>query len=140
MQIRVSMLRSAIALAALALAGSAFAAGQEGQTVAKDPRTGKLRNATAAEMQELNALRKAEREAQKAARVASGAPATGVARLQQNGVVAAHVDEESMMHTVVRRTADGKLEAECTHGAHAAEAALSTPVSTHAKEHQNEVQ
>ena len=140
MQIRVSMLRSAITLAALAFAGSAFAAGQEGQTVAKDPRTGKLRNATAAEMQELNALRKAEREAQKAARVASGAPATGVARLQQNGVVAAHVDEESMMHTVVRRTADGKLEAECTHGAHAAEAALSTPVSTHAKEHQNEVQ
>ena len=140
MQNRVFTLRSVLAISALAFAGSAFAAGQEGQTVAKDKQTGKLRNATAAEMQELNALRKAEREAQKAARAASGAPAAGVARLQQNGVVAAHVDEESMMHTVVRRTADGKLEAECAHGEHAAESALSTPVSTHAKEHQNEVQ
>lgn len=140
MQKRVSTLRSAVAIAALAFAGSALAAGQEGQTVAKDKHTGKLRNATAAEVQQLNELRKAERAAMKAARAASGAPATGVARLQQNGVVAAHVDEESMMHTVVRRTADGKLEAECAHGAHAAETALSTPVSTHAKEHQNEVQ
>lgn len=140
MQKRVFTLRSAAAIVAMAFAGSAYAAGQEGQTVAKDPRTGKLRNATAAEVKQLNELRKAEREAQKAARAASGAPEAGVARLQQNGVVAAHVDEESMMHTVVRRTADGKLEAECTHGKHAAESALSTPVSTHAKEHQNEVQ
>lgn len=139
MQNRVFMLRSVVAMAALAFAGSAFAAGQEGQTVAKD-KNGKLRNATAAEVQELNALRKAEREAQKAARSATGAPMAGVARLQQNGVVAAHVDEESNMHTVVRRTADGKLEAECVHGKHTAEAALSNPVSTHAKEHQNEVQ
>lgn len=140
MQKRVFTLRSVLAVTALAFAGSAFAAGQEGQTVAKDKRTGKLRNATAAEVQQLNELRKAEREALKAARAASGAPATGVARLQQNGVVAAHVDEESMMHTVVRRTADGKLEAECAHGSHAAHTALSTPVSTPAKEHQNEVQ
>jgi len=140
MQIRVSMLRSAVAIAALAFAGSALAAGQEGQTVAKDQRTGKLRNATAAEVQKLNELRKAEREVQKAARAASGAPVAGVASLQQNGVLAAHVDEESMMHTVVRRTADGKLEAECAHGSHAAHSALSTPVSTHAKEHQNEVE
>lgn len=139
MQNRVFMLRSVVAMAALAFAGSAFAAGQEGQTVAKD-KNGKLRNATAAEVQQLNALRKADREAQKAARAASGAPEAGVARLQQNGVLAAHVDEEAMMHTVVRRTADGKLEAECAHGSHAAHSALSTPVSTNAKEHQNEVQ
>lgn len=140
MQKRVITLRSAVALVALAFAGSAFAAGQEGQTVAKDQRTGKLRNATAAEVKQLNAMRKAEREAQKAARKAAGEPMAGVARLQQNGVVAAHVDEDSHMHTVVRRTADGKLEAECTHGAHAAETSLSTPVSTNVQESQNEVQ
>ena len=137
---RVFTLRSAVAIVALAFAGSAFAAGQEGQTVAKDQRTGKLRNATAAEAKQLNDLRAAERAARKAERAASGAPEAGVARLQQNGVVSAHVDEESHMHTVVRRTADGKLGAECTHGKHVAESALSTAVSTNAKEHQNEVQ
>jgi hypothetical protein len=133
-------LRSVIAIAALALTGSAFAAGQEGQTVAKDQRTGKLRNATAAEAKQLNELRAADRAAQKAARAASGAPAAGVARLQQNGIVAAHVDEESVSYSVMHRTADGKLEADCIHGKTAAEAALTTATTTHAKEHQHEVQ
>jgi len=137
---RVSTLRSIVAIAALTLAGSALAAGQEGQTVAKDPRTGKLRQATPAEAKKLNELRAAERAAEKAARAASGAPEAGVARLQQNGVVAAHLDEESMMHTVVRRTADGRIEQECVHGKHAAESTVSAPVSTHAKEHQNDVE
>lgn len=136
-------LRSVAAIAALALAGSAFAAGQDvqaGQTVHKDPATGKIRNATAAEAKELNDLRAAERAAQKAARQAAGAPATGVVRLQQNGIVAAHVDEELVMHSVMRRTADGKLEQHCVHGKTAAESALSHPVTTQSKEHQHEVQ
>ncbi|QOY94168.1 hypothetical protein IM543_22205 [Massilia sp. UMI-21] len=133
-------LRSVVAIAALALAGSAFAAGQEGQTVAKDRVTGKLRNATAAEVKELNEQRKAAQAARKAERQAAGAPATGVARLQQNGIVAAHVDEESIMYSVVHRTADGKLERECVHGKSAAESNLSSPVSTQSKEHQHEVQ
>ncbi len=134
------LVRCALGAAALVLASSASAAGQDSQTVAKDPTTGKLRPATAAEIQQLNELRKTERTTARTARAAAGAPMAGVARLQQNGIVAAHVDEESMMHTVVRRTADGKLEAECAHGKHAAQSALSAPVSTHAKEHQNEVQ
>ena len=133
-------LRSVVAIAALALTGSAFAAGQEGQTVAKDQRTGKLRNATAAEAKQLNELRAADRAAQKAARAASGAPAAGVARLQQNGIVAAHVDEESVSYSVVHRTADGKLEADCIHGKTAAETALTNPVTKHSEEHQHEVQ
>lgn len=133
-------LRSVVAMTALALAGSAFAAGQEGQTVHKDPRTGKIRNATAAEARQLNELRAADRAAQKAARQAAGAPEAGVVRLQQNGVVAAHVDEESVMYSVMRRNADGKLEHDCVHGKSAADSSLSHPVSTHAKEHQHEVQ
>ena len=140
MHIPVLTLRSIIAVAALALTGSAFAAGQDGQTVHKDPRTGKIRNATAAEAKQLNDLRAADRAAQKAERAASGAPATGVVRLQQNGIVAAHVGEESMVYSVMRRTADGKLEADCIHGKTAAEHALSHPVTTHSKEHQHEVQ
>ena len=133
-------LRSVVAIAALALSGSAFAAGQEGQTVHKDTATGKIRNATAAEAKQLNDLRAADRAAQKAARQAAGAPATGVVRLQQNGVVAAHVDEESVMYSVMRRNAAGKLELDCVHGSHAAETTLNNPVSTHSKEHQHEVQ
>lgn len=140
MHIRGITLGSALAVAALALAGSAVAAGQEGQTVAKDPVTGKIRNATAAEAKELNELRAAQRAADKAARQASGAPMANVARLQKNGIVAAHVDEESIMYTVVHRSADGTLEQNCVHGKHAAEATLTAPVSTHAKESQNEVE
>jgi hypothetical protein len=136
-------LRSVAAIAALAFAGSAFAAGQDGQagqTVHKDPRTGKLRNATAAEAKQLNDLRAADRAAQKAARKASGAPAAGVVRLQQNGIAAAYVDEESVSYSVMRRTADGKLELDCINGKTAAESALNTPVTTHSEEHQHEVQ
>ena len=133
-------LRSIAALAALALTGSAFAAGQDAQTVHKDPRTGQIRNATAAEAKQLNDLRAADRAARKAERQASGAPAAGVVRLQQNGIVAAHVDEESIVYSVVRRGADGKLEADCVHGKTAAASTLNNPVSTHSKEHQHEVQ
>lgn len=131
------------AIAALALSGAAFAAGQDGQasqTVSKDPRTGKIRNATAEEAKKLHELRAADIAAQKAARKAAGAPATGVVRLQQNGIAAAFVDEESVSYSVMRRTADGKLESDCVHGKTAAQAALNTPVSTHAEEHQHEVQ
>jgi hypothetical protein len=135
-------LRSAV-IAALALTGSAYAAGQDGQasqTVSKDPVTGKLRHANAEEAKKLNELRAAEIAAQKAARKAAGGPEAGVARLQANGIVAAHVDEESVSYSVVRRNAAGKLEADCVQGKSAAEAALSNPVTTHSEEHQHDVQ
>jgi hypothetical protein len=140
MRIPGSTLRSVLAIAALALTGSAYAAGQEGQTVHKDPASGQIRNATAAEAKQLNDLRAADRAAQKAARKAAGLPAAGVVRLQQNGIAAAYVDEDSVSYSVVRRTADGKLEADCIQGKTAAEASLSNPVTTHSEEHQHEVQ
>lgn len=136
-------LRSVIAIAALALSGSAFAAGQDvqaGQTVYKDKVTGKMRNATAAEAKELNDLRAAQRASDAAARKAAGAPQTNVVRLQNNGVAAAFVDEESVSYSVVHRGAEGKLEADCIHGKSAAHAALHTPATTTTKEHQHEVQ
>ena len=144
MQTSVKMLRSVIAIAALSLTSTAFAAGQDsqaGQTVFKDPVTGQFRNPTAAEAKKLNDLRSADRAAQKAARKAAGEGATGVVRLQQNGIVAAHVDEESIMHSVMTRNADGTLAHNCVHGKTAADtSALTVPVTMHAKEHQNEVQ
>jgi hypothetical protein len=136
-------LRGVIAIAALALTSSALAAGQQaapGQTVSKDQRTGKLRNATAEEAKELNDLRAADIAAQKAARKAAGEPAAGVIRLQQNGIAAAFVDEESIQYSVMRRGADGKLEFDCVQGKTAAESALTNPVTTHSEEHQHEVQ
>jgi hypothetical protein len=139
-------LRSVLAIAALALTGSAFAAGQDGQdgqasqTVFKDPVTGKIRNPNAAEAKQLNDLRAADIAAQKAARKAAGLPATGVVRLQQNGIAAAYVDEELVSYSVMRRNADGKLEADCIQGKTAAEAALNNPVTTHSEEHQHDVQ
>jgi hypothetical protein len=135
-------LRSAV-IAALALTGSAYAAGQDGQasqTVSKDPVTGKLRNANADEAKKLNELRAAELAARKAERKAAGLPDTGVVRLQSNGIAAAYVDEESVSYSVVRRNAAGKLEADCVQGKSAAEAALSNPVTTHSEEHQHDVQ
>jgi hypothetical protein len=44
------------------------------------------------------------------------------------------------MYTVVHRSPDGKLEMNCVHGKHAAESTLTAPVSTQAKESQNEVE
>lgn len=136
-------MRSAVAIAALALSGSAFAAGQDaqaGQTVFKDPVTGKFRNPTAAEAKQLNDLRAAQRATEKAARKAAGAPDANVPRVQKNGVVAAHLDEDSVSYSVMRRNAAGELEHDCVHGANAAVNAMSTPVTTHAKEQKNEEQ
>jgi hypothetical protein len=143
MHITAFTLRGVVAIAALALTGSAFAAGQDGQagqTVHKDQKTGKIRNATAAEAKELNDLRAADVAARKAERKAAGAPATGVVRLQHNGIAAAYVDEELVSYSVVRRTADGKLDADCIQGKTAAESALNNPVISHAEEHQHDVQ
>jgi hypothetical protein len=133
-------LRHVAAIAALALSGSAFAAGQDGQTVFKDPQTGKLRNPTATEAKQLNDLRKAQRDAAVAERKASGAPQANVASLQSNGVVQAFVDEESISYSVMTKDADGKLVLQCVTGATAAKETLSNPVTTHSKEHQHEVQ
>lgn len=136
-------MRSIVALAAFALSGTAFAAGQDaqqGQTVFKDPVTGKFRNPTAAEAKHLNDLRAAQRAADAAARKASGAPQAGVARLQNNGVVAAYLDEESISYSVMKRNAAGELVLECVQGATALKNILSTPASTDAKEHHHEVQ
>ena len=113
---------------------------QSGQTAFKDPVTGKLRNPTALEAKQLNDLRAAQRATAVAARKASGAPQANVVRLQQNGIVAAHLDEDSMSYSVMRRSADGGLEHDCVTGAHAAVNAMSTPVTTQSKEQKNEEQ
>jgi hypothetical protein len=128
-----------VAIAALALSGSAFAAGQDTQTVVKDPLTGKLRNPNAAEAKELGDLRAAQRATAVNERKASGAPQANVANLQKNGVVQAFLDEESISYSVMTRDANGELVLQCVTGETAAKKTMSTPATTQSKEHEHEV-
>lgn len=130
-----------IAAVGLAFSSAALAAGQDGQTVFKDPKTGKLRAPTAAEEKELNSLRAAQRSAAVAERKASGAPQANVANVLRNGIVQAYLDEDSVSYSVMTRNAKGELVLQCVDGATAAKDALSKPeTSTTAKEHQHETQ
>lgn len=127
----------AAAIAALALSGPAFAAGQVGQTAFQDPVTGRLRNPTAAEAQQLNDLRKADRDARRAA------PDAAVAQApvrQANGAVHAMLGEDSMTYSVMTRNASGELVMQCVTGEDAAQKTLSTPATTPSKEHQHEAE
>lgn len=128
------------AIAALALSGSAFAAGQEGQTVFKDAATGQLRNPTAAQAKELNDAKAAARAAKAAEPKDLSAGPTGVAIRQSNGIIRAVPDEESISYSVMTRNAQGELVLQCVTGASAAKATMSIPATTESKEHQHEVQ
>lgn len=141
---QVLLMSRVVAIAALALSGSAFAAGQDGQTVFKDPVTGKFRNPTADEAKQLNDLRAADKAAAKAERkqsnvAAKGAPA-GTAVRQANGIIQGTLDEESMTYSVMTRNAEGELVLQCVTGAESAKTAMSTPATTVSKEHKHEVQ
>lgn len=129
-----------VAIAALALSGSAFAAGQDAQTVVKDPLTGKLRNPNAAEAKQLNDLRAAQRAAAVNERKASGAPQANVVNLQKNGAVQVFLDEDSISYSVMTRDANGQLVLQCVTGETAAKETMSTPATTPSKEHEHEVQ
>jgi hypothetical protein len=131
---------AAITAVALAFSGTAFAAGQDGQTVFKDPLTGEIRNPRAAEAKQLNDLRAAQRAAAVAERKASGAPQANVANVMRNGIVQAYLDEESISYSVVTRDAKGDLALHCVTGTTAEEETSTTPATTVSKEHQHEVQ
>ncbi|MES2101913.1 MAG: hypothetical protein V4569_18965 [Pseudomonadota bacterium] len=140
MHIAVFPIRHVVALAALALCSSAFAAEQAGQTVFKDPKTGEFRNPTAEEAKQLNDLRAAQRAAAVNARKVSGAPPANVAARQSNGVVRAFLDEDSISYSVMTRNAAGELVLQCVTGANAAKEAMVTSATTESKGHQHEVQ
>ena len=141
---QVLMMSRVAAIAALALSGSAFAAGQDGQTVFKDKATGQLRNPTPAQAQELNDKREQDRAARKAAEAsqaaASGKPAPGTEIVYSNGMVQTVLGEDSISYSVMTRNAKGELVLQCVTGADAAKNTLSTPATTQPKEHQHEVQ
>jgi hypothetical protein len=131
---------AAITAVVLACSGSAFAAGQDGQTVFKDPLTGQIRNPNAAEAKQLDDLRAAQRAAAAAQRKASGAPQANVVNVLRNGIVQAFLDEESVSYSVVTRDVEGQLALQCVTGATAAQETMSKPATTASKEQQHEVQ
>ena len=133
-------MRHVVVIAALALSGPAFAAGQDGQTVFKDPQTGALRNPTAAEAKQLNDLRDAYRAAAINARRVSGAPPANVATMQANGVQQMFLDEDSVSYSVITRNAAGELALHCVTGADAAIETMSNAATTESKEHQHDAQ
>lgn len=138
------VLRAAAAITALALSGSAFAAGQQGLTVVKDPATGQLRAPTADEAAQLNALaaqNKATAFAGKSSRLAATAAtaiAPGTTIYHADGSVEMTVDPESLSYSVMTKDADGKLVLQCVTGVTAATKAMSTPATTESKEHQHD--
>lgn len=108
---------AALAFPALAQqAESQPAPAQQGMVVVRDADTGELRAPTADEARALHPRTNAS-----AAAVAAPAPkmVTG-----PGGRRSVQLGERGMVYSVVTRGADGKLEEQCVHGAHAADHAL----------------
>lgn len=129
-----------VAVAALTLSGSAFAAGQEGMQVVRDATTGQLRAPNAAEHQALQA--QAALLKSKSRSFAAPAAASLVAGTKaRRGTTAYTVPEESIVYSVVTRNADGTLDQQCITGADAAAHAIQNQAAVSLnKEHKNEVQ
>jgi hypothetical protein len=98
------------------LPGSANMPGTANMVVTRDPETGELRNATAAERAQLFAGR-----APQAARV----PARVV--VLPDGTEMMELGEESMHYAVATKAADGSVQHTCVHGKEAADEALTAP-------------
>jgi hypothetical protein len=128
---------TSLALAAL-LVASAFslpaAAGpdqQEGMVVVRDVATGKLRNATPAEV-------KALRDQQAAPGMVGPKPAPTPVTVRENGASQKHLGESRLVYSVVSRDASGHLGMQCVAGEEAANAALTRPAPAIQPEHAHE--
>jgi hypothetical protein len=84
--------------------------------VVRDAQTGKLRQATAAELRVLRA--------QQIARPLAAAAASGPVTVRRDGTLHKRLGERGMVYSVATRDADGKLGMQCVKGEQAAEAAL----------------
>ncbi|SFB91002.1 post-PEP-CTERM-1 domain-containing protein [Massilia yuzhufengensis] len=101
----------------------------QGMVVVRDVQTGQLRTPTPAE-----------------ARALQPVPSAAAATLAQPSIVkgpggrrSVRLDERHMVYSVTTRDAEGAHGAECIHGSHAAEKAVSKPVpATKQEEHRHE--
>lgn len=99
---------------------------QQGMIVVRDAQTGQLRAPTAAESRALAPPPSAGMRAQSQAQPALVTHPSGSRQVR--------LGERSLVYSVVKRGADGKLEEQCVHGAAAAEKAVHAPASTQQNE------
>lgn len=117
---------AAAVVAAACAAGAPALAADLGLRVATDPETGQLRAPTAEENAALDAAAASQRKA--AGRTAQRAAAP-VPTLLANGTMMVELGEDSMMYSVARVNAQGKLERACVQGGEARDQALKAPAS-----------
>lgn len=91
----------------------------DGQVIARDPETGKLRAASADEMQALQRHRATQR---RAARMEP--------RSHWSGAIGARLTDEFMTYSVVVKRSDGKLVELCVEGAEGAAKVVAAPGAT----------
>lgn len=90
-----------------ALAQEAAVQSNESMTVVRDAETGKLRNATAAEMEELRA------QASSKQRTMRVAPQVPMQKFHPSGARGARLTDEFVTSSVAVRKADGSIEMQC---------------------------
>lgn len=96
----------------------------ERMVISRDRETGKLRNATPAEVKVLKA-----QEARRNLMMRQPEPAPVVIR--KDGTLHKHLGEQSMVYAIVTRDGAGKIGMQCVKGADAADAALTTKEHRH---------
>jgi hypothetical protein len=124
--------KTMIALAALLAAGAASvpaAAAEQAETmvVVRDAHTGRLRNATPAEVKALRA--------QEVPRGITRPAPPGAVTVRENGTKTKHLGERGLVYSVVTRDAGGKLLVREVNGEDAANAALKAPAPATRQEH-----
>lgn len=86
------------------LGAPAMAAAQDAMVAVRDPQTGQLRAATAAELRALGTPSLAMR------------PAAGTVRLRSDGRRQLHLGEAALVHATIARDADGRIALRCVEG------------------------
>ncbi|HEX7601036.1 MAG TPA: hypothetical protein VF316_05495 [Polyangiaceae bacterium] len=104
------------ATAASSAAAAPPAPGAANMVVTRDPETGEIRNATAAERAKLFA-----------GRAPQAAPVTPRVVVLPDGTKMVELGEESMNYAVATKAPDGSIKQSCVHGAQAADQARTTP-------------
>jgi hypothetical protein len=133
-----------LAIAALVLSSSAFAAENLGMRVVRDATTGELRAPTADEFKALQAQEALSRTSAKSQPVGMLTKSTAPQmQHMKNGGTKLELLDDTMVYSVVQRAADGSLNMQCVTGADAANKSVNSKdisVTPQAKEHKHDVQ
>ena len=105
--------RAALLLLAAAAAAPRVSAdpGQQAMAVVRDPQSGQLRPATAAEVRAMQAASAREQRIAPQQQQPAQPPT-----VRPDGVRSAFLGERGMVYSVVKRGPDGKLTRQCVHG------------------------